>query len=94
MLKPNDNDARMINDINHYVLNITRASGLPYFDSALPFRVDLVGTSRKCHLIDSDINTKMWVDIMRAKIFLNHVCDDDMNWIGSTDRFVHAPSHP
>jgi hypothetical protein len=30
----------------------------------------------------------MWVDVMRAEMLFNRLCDKDMNWVGGADRFL------
>ncbi len=39
------------------------------------------------HMADG-VHVKMYVDIMRAKMLFNHLCDENMNWIGSSSRFL------
>ena len=79
---------KMVEDTNRYILDYTRNNSVPYFDSAAPFRLDVAGNFRRCDISGDGVHSKMWVDIMRAKILLNHLCDDDMNWVGNTNRFV------
>ena len=78
----------MVEEINNFILNYSRANHLPYFDTAMPLRIDSDGLYRRCHFSGDGVHVKMWVDVMRAKILLNHLCDDDLNWIASVNRFV------
>merc|ERR1719223_495630 len=80
--------SEMMSEGNHYVHRQTRASGLPYFDAASVLR-----TPSLCDVSGDGLHLKMWVDMVRAKILFNHLCDDDMNWVGGVDAFVEKAPH-
>ena len=67
----------------NYVTNkLLREQGLPYYDSAGPLRSPQI-----CNISSDGVHVKMWVDLVRAQIMLNHLCDEDNNWVGDTSRF-------
>ena len=72
----------MIEDSNYFVHKKLTEQGIPYFDAAAPIR-----SPQRCNVSYNGLHVKMWVDIVRAKILFNHLCDADMNWVGSVDRF-------
>ena len=89
---PNKNmndQAKMVEGVNHFMLDYTRTKKIPYFDAATTLRLDVKGVLRRCRISADGVHMKMWADIMRAKMFLNHVCDEDMNWIGRPDQFIN-----
>ncbi len=59
-----------------------REMGLPLFDAAAPLRSPQV-----CNVSSDGVHVKMWVDLVRAKMLLNHLCDEDFNWVGDINRF-------
>jgi len=67
----------MIENANAYVNQETLAKKVPYFDAAAPLR-----TPDRCEHSADGIHTKMYVDIMRAKMLFNHLCDPEMNYRG------------
>lgn len=67
---------------NYYTNWRTLKDKLPYWDAAAPLR-----TPDRCKYLDDGLHVKMFVDIMRAKMLLNHLCDSNMNWRGSLDFF-------
>lgn len=72
----------MIEDSNHYVHKKLTEQGLPYFDASAPLR-----SPQRCNISFNGLHVKMWVDIVRAKILFNHLCDEDLNWVAAIDRF-------
>lgn len=74
---------KMVDEANRYVNNRTLHEKLPYWDAASVLR----GPDR-CNLSDDGLHVKMFVDVMRAKMLFNHLCDHEMNWRGSVDYFI------
>lgn len=73
----------MVEEANHYVHEKLFEQGLPYFDSAQVFR-----SPQRCELSGSNgLYARMWVDIVRAKMLFNHLCDEDFNWVAAAERF-------
>ena len=72
----------MIEDSNYVVHKKLVEQGVPYFDAAAPIR-----SPQRCNVSYNGLHVKMWVDIVRAKILFNHLCDDNNEWVGSVDRF-------
>ena len=72
----------MIEDSNYVVHKKLHDQGLPYFDAAAPLR-----SPQRCNVSFNGLHVKMWVDIVRAKILFNHLCDESMNWVAGIDRF-------
>jgi hypothetical protein len=72
----------MVEDSNYVVHKKLHDLGLPYFDAAAPLR-----SPQRCNVSFNGLHVKMWVDIVRAKILFNHLCDDDLNWVASPNRF-------
>jgi hypothetical protein len=73
----------MIDAVNSYVNAKAKKDKIPYWDAAAPLR-----TPSRCDLLDDGVHVKMFVDIMRAKMLFNHLCDKDMNWRGGPDSFL------
>jgi hypothetical protein len=72
----------MIEDSNRYVNKKLHEQGLPYFDASASIR-----SPQRCEVSFNGLHVKMWVDIVRAKILFDHLCDADMNWAGKIERF-------
>ncbi len=68
---------------NHYTHKTMTERKLPYFDSDSVLR-----TANHCAESMDGVHVKLWVDMVRAKILLNHLCDDDWNWIGGDHMFI------
>jgi len=73
----------MVEDANRFVHNKLRELKLPYFDAAAVLR-----SPQRCELSYNGLHVKMWVNIERVKMLFNHLCDEELNWVGSADRFV------
>jgi len=59
-----------------------RQMGLPYWDANRPLR-----SPDNCMVQGDGVHVKMWVDLVRAKMLFNHLCDEDFNWVGDISRF-------
>ena len=55
---------------------------IPYWDADHALRVPEI-----CNISGDGLHVKMWVDLMRAKMLFNLLCDDDMQWRGSAEMF-------
>lgn len=75
--------AQMVEDANFYVHQALYKDKLPYFDADSVLR-----SPQRCNVSGDGVHVQMWVDIVRAQIFFNHLCDADWNWIGSEDAFL------
>ncbi len=73
----------MVDQANNYTLTKLREAKLPYFDSATVFR-----SPQRCEISGDGVHVFQWVDIVRAKIFLNRMCDEDWNWIGKVENYM------
>jgi hypothetical protein len=72
----------MAHEGNYVTRKTLREKGLPYYDSAAPLRAPQI-----CEVSSDGVHVKMWADLVRAKIMLNHLCDENNNWVGDVSRF-------
>lgn len=72
----------MAHEGNYVTRKTLRDKNLPYFDSAMALR-----TPQICDVSSDGVHVKMWVDLVRAQILLNHLCDENNNWVGDVNRF-------
>mmetsp|Transcript_2340 Transcript_2340/g.4930 ORF Transcript_2340/g.4930 Transcript_2340/m.4930 type:complete len:340 (-) Transcript_2340:96-1115(-) len=72
----------MAHEANYYTRKALREEGLPYYDSAAPLRSPQI-----CNVSSDGVHVKMWVDLVRAQIMLNHLCDENYNWVADISRF-------
>jgi len=72
--------AVMIEEANRYVNERLLREKLPYWDAAAPLR-----SATRCNQSADGLHVKMYVDTMRAKMLLNHLCDHKMNWRGDSE---------
>lgn len=75
--------AVMVEEINRYINQRLLDEKLPYWDAGAVLR-----SPQRCNVSDDGVHVKMYVDIMRAKMLFNHLCDSDMNWRGSAEMFI------
>ena len=68
---------------NRYVNNKLLMNKFPYWDAGSVLR-----SSERCNKTADGVHVKMYVDIMRAKMLFNHLCDENMNWRGSIEYFI------
>lgn len=73
----------MVEVANAHTHSLSKVKKFPYFDAASVLR-----TPTRCDISDDGLHVKMWVDIVRAKILLNHLCDENNNWVGGIDKFI------
>lgn len=78
-----DTQFEMVEECNFYANNRLYLEKLPYWDAAAPLR-----SPQRCEVSNDGVHVNMYVDIMRAKMLFNHLCDENMNWVGSIDRFL------
>ena len=67
--------AGMVTDANAYVNMKFLQSKLPYWDADAVLRTD-----SSCERSADGVHVNMYVDMMRAKMLLNHLCDHNWNW--------------
>lgn len=73
----------MVEDSNWYTHKRLAELGLPYFDAAAPLR------SPQRHQVSfNGLYLKMWAELVRANVLLNHLCDENAKWVASLQRFV------
>ena len=77
-----EKQTHMAHEGNYVTRKLLREKGLPYYDSAAPLR-----TPQICDLSSDGVHVKMWVDLVRAQIMLNHLCDENNNWVGDWKKF-------
>lgn len=83
LIQSKEKQNEMMEYANYHVLKMMRHQKLPYFDAASVLR-----TPKRCEASSDGLHLKMWVDIVRAKILFNHLCDENMNWVGDLNRFT------
>jgi len=70
-----EKQATMVREANKYVNNRLLNEGLPYWDADAALRTPTV-----CNTSDDGVHVKMFVDIVRAKMLIHHLCDHNMKW--------------
>lgn len=78
-----DLQALMVEELNWYTNKRMLEEKLPYWDAGAVLR-----SPQRCNVSDDGVHVKMYVDIMRAKMLFNHLCDGEMNWRGSPNMFI------
>jgi hypothetical protein len=73
---------QMVEEGNFITHAKLRELKLPYWDAAAPLR-----SPQRCDVSSDGVHVKMWVDLVRAQMMLNHLCDEDNNWVGDINRF-------
>eukprot|EP00597_Dinobryon_sp_UTEXLB2267_P004944 CAMPEP_0170062230 /NCGR_PEP_ID=MMETSP0019_2-20121128/3526_1 /TAXON_ID=98059 /ORGANISM="Dinobryon sp., Strain UTEXLB2267" /LENGTH=155 /DNA_ID=CAMNT_0010268309 /DNA_START=1716 /DNA_END=2183 /DNA_ORIENTATION=+ len=73
----------MVEEANWYVHKRLREEKLPYWDAASVLR-----SPQRCNVSGDGVHVKMFVDIVRANILFNKLCDENFNWIGGIDKFI------
>eukprot|EP01038_Epipyxis_sp_PR26KG_P005843 gene5843-8063_t len=73
----------MVEEGNRYANEKLLREKLPYWDTPAVLR-----TQNRCDKSADGVHTKMYVDLMRAKMLFNHLCDENMNWRASIDHFM------
>ena len=65
----------MVEEANKYVNKRLLDEKIPYWDAG-----EVLRTSSRCNYSSDGLHVKMFVDVMRAKMLFNHLCDANMNW--------------
>ena len=65
----------MVEDANKYINQRFLDGKIPYFDADAVLR-----TNHSCMHSDDGVHVHMYVDMMRAKMLFNHLCDSNWNW--------------
>ena len=73
----------IIEDANAFINDIHSEKKFPYWDASSVLR-----SPQRCNVSDDGVHVKMWVDMVRANMMLNHLCDQAFNWVGGADRFL------
>ena len=77
-----DFQKEMVEEANYVTRQKLREAKLPYWDIAACMR-----SPQRANLTADGVHVKMWVDLVRAKMLLNHLCDEHYNWAASIYRF-------
>ena len=72
----------IIDECNWFTNHKTLKHKLPYWDAA-----EVLRSEGRCNVSSDGVRVKSYVDIMRAKMLFNHLCDTDMNWKGDISMF-------
>jgi hypothetical protein len=72
-----DKQAVMVEEGNRVINQRLLQERLPYWDAAAALR-----TPSRCDQSADGVHVKMYVDLMRAKMLFNHLCDHNMNGRG------------
>ncbi len=78
--------ALKVNNINAYLHKRLHEEHIPYFDAASVTRCP-----QRCKIADSIqdiVHLPLWMEIVKAKLFLNLLCDEDFNWVGDPGKFM------
>ncbi len=74
-LKKHVLQAESVEKANAYINKFTLENAIPYWDAGAVLR-----SSNRCNVTADGVHVKMYVDIMRAKMLFNHLCDRNMKW--------------
>lgn len=82
--------AYMIEDANHYLNIRFKKERLPYWDAGALLRIGSgdAGMEKRRKYSADGVHVRMYVDLMRAKLLFNHLCDEDMTWRGDIEVFM------
>lgn len=70
-----EKQATMVKEANKYINLRLLNEGLPYWDANAALR-----TPALCNISDDGVHVKMYVDLVRAKMLIHHLCDHKMKW--------------
>jgi hypothetical protein len=73
----------IVESANSYINSVHSEHKFPYWDASSVLR-----SPQRCNVSADGLHVKMWVDLVRAKMLLNHLCDQSYSWNGSPDRFL------
>jgi hypothetical protein len=79
---PPQTQADMVTEGNYVTAQKLRQMGLPLWDASRPLR-----SPDNCAVQGDGVHVKMWVDLVRAKMLFNHLCDEEFNWVGDVSMF-------
>lgn len=74
---------RIVEECNTYTNHKALKHKFPYWDAAAVLR-----SPERCNISADGVQVKMFVDIMRAKMLFNHLCDEEMNWRANINVFL------
>lgn len=74
---------QIVDIVNKYMNQRLLKEKIPYWDAGSALR-----SPQRCDVSADGLHVKMYVDIMRAKMLFNHLCDEDMNWRTGTNAFI------
>lgn len=74
------NQSTMINTVNQRIGVKMKLNHLPYYDADYVLR-----TPDICNISHDGVHVKMWVDLVRARMFFNYLCDEHNNWVLDTN---------
>lgn len=78
------NQPDIVEEANYYVRKELARRNLPYFDTNI-----MLQSSQRCDISRDGLHVKMWSEIIRSRMLLNYLCDDDWNWVGDPNAFVN-----
>ena len=80
----------MVEEANKYINARLLKDKVPYWDADAVLRVkDGPHTKMgRCNLSADGVHVATFVDLMRAKMLFNHLCDSDMKWRASINHFM------
>ena len=73
----------MVHEANYVTHKWSVEGRIPYFDADTILRCPT-----RCNVSADGVHVKMWVDIMRAKVLFNRLCNAKNEWIGDVERFI------
>jgi hypothetical protein len=73
----------IIDEVNRFMNKKLLERKVPYWDASSVLRCP-----ERCDVSDDGMHVKMYVDIMRAKMLFNHLCDSNMRWRGTIANFM------
>lgn len=82
VITQHNKQADIIEEVLRYTNKKLLESRLPYWDAGAVLR-----SKERCSVSADGVHVRMYVDIMRAKMLFNHLCDENMNWKGSDNAF-------
>ena len=65
----------MIEEAIYYSHKMLRKEHLPYWDAS-----EVLRSPSRCHVTGDGLHVKMYVDLVRANMLFNKLCDENNNW--------------
>lgn len=75
---------KLVDEANYYTHKRMKEERLPYFDATSVLRTT---EEQKCIASHDGVHVNIWVAITTAQMLLNHLCDEDNNWVGGVESF-------